>query len=190
MKKRLAASLTLLASCFGAVAADDKPDSSRGTVVAEDKAEQTAKSKANEVAQATLKGDWNKVLDSTYPEIVKQAGGREKMLDLMKRTTEQMKTKGFAFRSAKIGDTAQVVAVGDKRFAVVPLSLVMKVPRGTVAVKSFLLGISADKGKTWTFINGDKAHDEAVKKMLPDLPASLKLPEKEKPVFMPDEDEK
>jgi hypothetical protein len=177
MKKRLAASLMLFASCFAVLAAEDKP-------------EQIAKTKANEVAQATLKGDWNKVLDSTYPGVVKQAGGREKMLDLMKRTTEQMKTKGFAFRSAQIGDTAQVVTVGDKRFAVVPLSLVMKAPRGTIAIKSFLLGISTDKGKTWTFINGDKAHDEAVKKMLPDLPASLKLPDKEKPVYTPDEDEK
>jgi hypothetical protein len=50
-----------------------------------------------------------------------------------------------------------------------------------------MLGVSPDKSKMWTFINGDKVSDEKVKKMLPNLPAELKLPKKKKPVFHKDE---
>lgn len=64
----------------------------------------------------------------------------------------------------------------------------MKVPGGRATAKSFLLGISTDKGKTWTFVDGNGIGDEKVKrKLLPNLPAEFKLPKKEKPVFRKDE---
>lgn len=176
MKNRLAASLIIFLSSFAVLGAQDKP-------------EQIVKAKANEVAQATLKGDWNKVLDLTYSEVVRQGGGREKMLDAVKQATEQMTKKRVAFRSAKVSDPTQMVEVGDKRFAVVPMALEMKAPRGTLSIKSFLLGISSDKGKTWTFIDGAKANNVALKTLVADLPASLNLPEREKPVFKPDTEE-
>lgn len=177
MKKRLSASLVFFLCSLTVFGAEDKP-------------EQIVKAKANEVVQATLKGDWNKVLDLTYPEVIRQGGGREKMLDTVKQATEQMTKKGFAFRSAKVSDPEQIVEGGDKRFAVVPMALEMKAPGGTLSIKSFLLGISSDKGKTWTFIDGAKANNLALKTIVADLPASLKLPEKEKPVFKPDAEEK
>jgi hypothetical protein len=46
-----------------------------------------------------------------------------------------------------------------------------------------MLGISADKGKTWTFVDGVKVQDEKVKKLLPKLPANLKLPPKKMPAL-------
>jgi hypothetical protein len=170
MKARGAVSLVVLGLCLPAFAAEDKPD-------------RLARAKADEAAQATIKGDFDKLLDLTYAEIIKRGGGREKMLAHMKAQVKDWKTKGYEFRSAKVGETSQVVAGGDKLFAVVPLTLEIKLPDGTLTLSSFLLGISADKGKTWTFINGDKAHDEEIQTWLPDLPPSLKLPDKSKPVF-------
>ncbi|MHB1425427.1 MAG: hypothetical protein ACYC3I_19830 [Gemmataceae bacterium] len=170
---RLAAALMLFGFCLSAVAAEDKP-------------EQIAKAKAEEIAQATVKGDYGKILDLTYPELVKRGGGRAKLIESMTEEMKDWKSRGIVFRSAKVGATAKVVPGGDKLFSVVPLGLELKVPGGILSVSSFLLGISSDKGKTWSFINGDKAHEEVVKKMLPDLPPMLKLPERKKPVFKND----
>jgi hypothetical protein len=172
MIKPLAYSLVLLIPC--AVAA------------AEDKPEAIAKAKAEEVAQATLKGDFEKILDLTHPDIIRMGGGRDNTLQAMRRVAEIMKTRGFEFHSAKIGDATQVASGSDdKRFAVLPLSLEIKTPDGMLSTSSFLLGISSDKGKTWTFINGDKAVDPTIKRLLPDLPRGLKLPEPKQPVFKP-----
>jgi hypothetical protein len=52
-----------------------------------------------------------------------------------------------------------------------------------------LLGISADRGKTWTFVDGSGiGNDETMKKrLLPNLPKELELPKTGKPVFYKDE---
>jgi hypothetical protein len=58
----------------------------------------------------------------------------------------------------------------------------MKSSKGKISQKTFLIGISSDKGKTWTFINGD-LDIKRVKSVFPNLPEKLKLPDKEKPVL-------
>jgi hypothetical protein len=184
MTIRLASFLVLLAFYVPAGMAEDKRPKKDTT--SEDKREIVAQRKAEEVAQATVKGEYGKLADLTYPKVVEEMGGRDRMIAVLKNSLQEMNKKGFEFRSAKVGKTAQVVAGGDSLFAVVPFDLEMKVPGGSLAVKSFMLGISPDKGKTWTFINGDKVQDGSVKKMLPNLPAELKLPKKEQPVFHKD----
>ncbi len=186
MPTRLASSLLLLVFFLTAGLADDKQPK-KGAAPAKDTPEKMAQRKAEEAAQATIKGEYGKLADLTHPKVVEEMGGRERMIGVMKTGLKEMEAKGFEFRSAKVGETAQVVADGDTMYAVVPLDLEMKAPGGYLAVKSFLLGVSPDKGKSWTFINGDKAHDATVKKFLPNLPAELKLPKKEQPVFHKDE---
>jgi hypothetical protein len=175
MTIRLASSLILLALCLSAGAAEDKPES-------------VAKRKANEIAQATVKGDFDKIADFTYPKVVDQMGGREKMIGAMKIGFNEMKSRGIEFRSAKVEDALPLMAGGSEVFTVVPFTLEMKVPGGRTTMKSFLLGISADKGKTWTFLDGSGiGKDETMaKRLLPNLPKELKLPKTEKPVFQKD----
>ncbi|HWG46107.1 MAG TPA: hypothetical protein VN688_25320 [Gemmataceae bacterium] len=157
------------------------------SVATDTKPEQVAKAKAEEVLQATLKGDFGKLADLTYPKVVESLGGRDKMIAKLEASSKEMKSKGVTFRSVKVGDVLQLAPSDSHLFALLPMTLEMKIPTGTITVKSFLLGISSDKGKTWTFFNGDKMDDEKAKKLLPSLPAKLKLPKKEKPVFRKDE---
>jgi hypothetical protein len=115
--------------------------------------------------------------------VVKQFGGREKMIAFFTKETKNLNSKGFEIRAVKVSKISQVVADGEKMFAVAPFTTEIKVPGGSLTDSSFMLGISLDKGKTWRFINGDKVSEEKVKKMLPNLPAELKLPKKKKPVL-------
>jgi len=48
-----------------------------------------------------------------------------------------------------------------------------------------VIGVSSDQGKSWTFVNGD-LDIKKVKQVLPNLPAQLRLPERQKPVFEKD----
>lgn len=176
MRFRLATSLILLGFCLSVSAAEDKPES-------------VAKRQANEVAQATVKGDFEKIADLTYSRVIEEMGGREKMIGAMKTGIKDMKARGYEFRSAKVEDALPLVAGGSDVFTIVPFTLEMKVPGGRATMKSFLLGVSSNKGKTWTFVDGSGiGKDERMaKKILPNLPAELKLPKREQPVIHKDE---
>ena len=77
----------------------------------------------------------------------------------------------------------EVLTGGPHLFAVVPDTLKFTIPGGTLTQKSFLLAVSEDQGKTWTFIDGAGLVKIKVRDMLPNFPKDAKLPEKQPPVI-------
>jgi hypothetical protein len=73
-------------------------------------------------------------------------------------------------------------ASAEHLFGVLPATLQVSFPQGTVTQKSYLLGISTDKGKTWKFVDGAGMDNPKAKQvLLPVLPKTLQLPKKEAP---------
>ncbi|HYV34402.1 MAG TPA: hypothetical protein VE988_01785 [Gemmataceae bacterium] len=144
-----------------------------------------AKRQVEDVNNALVKEDYAKVIDLTYPKVIELGGGREKMIGALKASMSDLKTKGFALMSNKVDDPSEPVAAGDELFIVVTYLLEMKAPGGKLLQKSFVVGISPDQGRNWTFIDGGT--DVAkVRQFLPNLPERLKLPEQQPPVFEKD----
>jgi len=142
------------------------------------------KANAEEIHLALLKGDVAKFVDHAHPEWVKKEGGREKMIATLKAVADDLKAKGFAFQALKVEEPKEVLADGTKRFAVVPYIVQLKGMGGMVTQEAFVIGISGDQGKNWTFFSGDPAK---IKTLLPRLlPEALKLPESRQPVFEKD----
>lgn len=146
---------------------------------------QVVKGKVEEINQALIKEDFGKVADLTHPQVVRLMGGRDKMISVMEAGTKEMKAKGFAFRSVAVGNPSDPVAAGADLYAVIPFTLEMTAPGGKIVQKSFVIGVSSDQGKTWSFVNGDQ-EPKKIKQVLPNLPEKLKLPEQQKPIFMKD----
>jgi hypothetical protein len=140
------------------------------------------KEKVEALNKALIKEDFGKVADLTHPKIVKMMGGREKMVAKLESSAKEMKSSGYAIRTVTVDDPSEPVAAGPELYAVVPFELEMKAPGGKLLQKSFVIGVSADQGKSWAFVNGD-VDIKAVKQVLPNLPEELKRPEKQKPVF-------
>ena len=173
MKAKAISLLALVLGCWTAQAADT------ATI------KQAVKAKTEEINKALIKGDFAKIADLTHPNAVKLLGGREKMIAVMESGIKDMKAKGFEFRSVKIYDPSDPVSAGTDLFVVVPFEMEMKIPGGKARAKSFVIGVSSDQGKSWTFVNGD-LDIKKVKQVLPNLPKELKLPEKEKPIVEKD----
>jgi hypothetical protein len=189
MPTRYIVSLIVVGFCVAAGMADDK-ESKKSSSAGENKPEKVAKRKADEVVQATVKGDFEKIADYTYPKVIADMGGREKMIGAMKFGQRDMQARGITFHSAKVGDPSPLVAGDAELFTIVPFTLEIKVPGGRLTTKSYLLGISADKGKTWTFVDGSGlGNDAKAKQLFPNMPEQLKLklPKKDKPIFHKDE---
>ena len=140
------------------------------------------KGKVEELNKALLKEEFGKVVDLTYPKVVKMMGGREKMISVMRAGFKDRKARGFTLRSFKVDTPSELVAAGPDLFVVVPFLLEIKAPGGRILQKGFVIGVSSNRGKSWTFVTADQDVKQ-LKKILPNLPEQLKLPKREKPVF-------
>lgn len=139
--------------------------------------------RATENGDAIIRGDFNRVVDLTYPKLVELIGGRERMVSLLEKGRREMKAQGNEYISVSIHQPQELVTIGIRTFAIVPFSLKLKASGGTLVQEAFLIGISGDKGHAWTFIDGTNLDEEKLKALLPDAAGKIRLPEKQAPVF-------
>ena len=146
---------------------------------------------AAESCAALTSGNYARVADFTYPKVVEMMGGRDKMIETTRQIIEDMKTGGVAILSIEVSEPERVVTANDKLFAVVPQVVRMQGPKKTARSNGFLIAVSEDAGKNWSFIDGAALHEkpgqerETLAQILPDFPALLSLPKWEPPVFEP-----
>jgi hypothetical protein len=145
--------------------ADDKVDISK------------AEEQARAVGKAVLDGDFAKVADLTHPKIVEFMGGKDKMVEQTKAAMAKLKEQGITFKGYTIGKLGEPVIDGKTAYLVVPTTVEMAAPATKIEAESYLLGVTTDGGKTWTFVDGaGLANAEMKKKVFPTLPEGLTLP--------------
>jgi hypothetical protein len=168
-------------------AADARPAGPPGPLAADvaRAAKDAAKRDGDAMYQAFQKGDLERFAAYTYPGIFKLLGGKQKMIALVKKGLSDMAADGVRFKSAAVGAPTQLVAVGTELHAMLPLKQVMTAPGGEVHVDGYLLGVSSDGGKTWTFIDADKLTADNVRQVLPNYDPRLEIPPKKEPKFVP-----
>ena len=145
--------------------------------------ERAVKEQARAACDAFVHGDLDKFASLTNPKLVQAMGGRERMIELLKSGQKEMATRGIQLLSASLQPKVELAQGGDDWFAVVPYDLEMSVPEGRALIKTWLLGISADQGKSWTFVDGGKLNADGAKRLFPHFPAKLTLPAKQQPQF-------
>jgi hypothetical protein len=142
---------------------------------------------AQDTMDATVKGDFAKVIDQTIDSIVQKMGGRDKAIQISKDTVKAMKAQGFTITKLGVGQPGEFVMEGTNTFTVIPTTVELQSTDAKIKSKGYLLGLSTDGGKSWKFADGAGLKDEAIRReVLPRLPAKLKFPAREKPEVIPD----
>ena len=131
---------------------------------------------AEECGNAFVKGNYGRLVECTVPKLVELVGGREKMIDLMRREVEEGKAEGFYPLSSAQSAPTQVLRVGGQTYAVVPYKLRMRAPEEILVSDSFMVGVSDDGGQTWKFLSADSTDEAKLKVLLPDAAGKLKVP--------------
>ena len=139
---------------------------------------------ATALVAAYRANEYEKALQMTYPRIMELAGGREKMLALVKQAAGEMNKKDFKVDSVDVGEPSDPVQGNNKLFSIVPETLHLIMPHAIGESPGYLLAISADQGETWTFVDGAGLTAENVRSICPDFPDALKLPDKQTPSFL------
>jgi hypothetical protein len=145
----------------------------------------TMKAQAEEVRQALLAGDPVKMIDRTHPKVIRMLGGREAAIERLRGEMEALKGKKGKIKSMTFEGTPDLASSQDEWYGVLPTLTEMEIGGAQAGGKSFLLGISEDGGRTWTFADGTEAASPAFRKLFPNIPPVLKFPET-RTFFLPD----
>lgn len=147
-----------------------------------------ARAQAQKAADALVRGDFALVVTLTHARVVQGMGGRERMIETLRRGAEEMKEEGNSFDGAEVGEPLQIVRVGDELQCLVPHVLRMRVRGGSLRSRAAMLGFSSDRGRTWRFADASNPTARAhLKEIFPQLSPEIRIPQWEKPVFTPDE---
>jgi len=137
---------------------------------------------ADVCAQLLIRGDYAAFIPRcNLAKVIELSGGRAEMMKMMAEGRKKMRAEGADFQSATVSPPAEIITHKGTSYAIVPTEMVLKLEDGVVHNESFLLGVSVDAGKSWRFLDGGGLNEEALKAVLPDLPASVKLPPRKEP---------
>src|SRR5205823_13888599 len=112
-------------------------------------------------------------------------------IETLRRGSEDMQARGSAILGDEVGEPKEVVTARHNHLVIVPITVQVRVSNGTVRWKGFLIAVSEDRGKTWTFVDGaglvgePGKEKEKLAQILPDFPSQLSLPAHEQPVLEP-----
>ena len=136
--------------------------------------------------QSLTDNNFTEFANFVYPPIIKMAGGRDKMIELTKKTFKDLEDQGFKISDITIDDPSIIINSANRLQCVIQENLIIKVNGGHLVAKSYLIAISEDEGKKWYFIETSGKTLEEIKSIIPFLSNKIMLPKKEQPLFYND----
>ena len=167
LSRRAVASLVFVSLLSAAAPAQDQLG---------EEAAKSLQAQAEESGRAFIEGDFGRLADYTYPKLVEMIGGREKLVDFLRKSVEEMKADGFVPLSAASSAPTQVLRAGRQTYAVLPFKFRMRAPGQVLVSDSFMIAVSSDEGKNWKFLSGASVDEAKLRILLPDAAGKLKLP--------------
>ncbi|MCC9168294.1 hypothetical protein [Pontibacter harenae] len=149
------------------------------------KQSENIKRQAQAMSDAVFQKNYELMADYTYPWVVAQMGGKEKMISMISSAMEEMAAQGATIQEVTLGEPSQVVKAGNELHCILPQKTVLKLPNGTVSNTSSLLCISKDNGTKWSFLDLAQVDEVTLKTIFPDFNTALVIPAKQQPVFLP-----
>lgn len=149
--------------------------------------QKTMLTQVNKMGNAFITKDYSKFADFTYPKVLKNMGGRAKMIENIKKEVEGLEKDGMTFLSMDYGSPSKIYKVDNTLQCTLVQMIKLKVEGGTLTSNSVLLAISENEGKNWYFLDTAGFNLPTMKTLIPNLSDELEIPGRMDPVFEPDE---
>lgn len=134
---------------------------------------------ARTYAKAVENQNFEKILTLTHPKVLEQFGGKRQMMASAERDAQATKQKGFAMDKAELAEKLTPIRTPAYVFWCIPIRVTMKGPFGKVYSEAGLLGISEDKGKSYTFVSLAQIDLAVLLTLFPQIPTGLQMPTKQ-----------
>ena len=134
-------------------------------------------------AQAVAARDAEAILDSTYPGLLQQVGGRDAMRTMVVKNLTDLEQRSMAVVATEIVSISQPLQAGAELHAIVRAKRTVRAPGGRQIQDTFMIAVSGDEGEKWTFVDGPQLTPKHIEALFPEFNAALVLPKIERPVF-------
>lgn len=138
---------------------------------------------SNKMVKFFLDKNFAQYVNYIHPKILAMLGGKDSMALFLQKSMVQMKQQGYAITNVTIGTIGTILINSAELQCVVPQVLEIKTTEGRLVSTGYLLGISDDKGKTWSFIDTGGNPLSKIQTMFPNLDNRLVIPPKQQPVL-------
>ena len=146
-------------------------------------AQNTIKADAEVMGKALVTKDYNAYISYTYPKLMKDMGGRDKMTETIKKQMDDLEKQGIKILSITYGEPSVIIKEKQELQATLPQEMQFQTADGKVKARTTIIAISQDDGKHWYFVDPGERDLETVRISLPNLSRKLVLPPSE-PVKM------
>jgi hypothetical protein len=133
------------------------------------------KAQAEQMGRSLLQKDYKTFVTFSYPAILTQMGGAEKMEANIARQMEGMEAGGAKIIGLTYGSPSPVVKEGKELQCTIPQHMLVQLSAGKVASSTTLIALSADEGNRWYFVDAGERDLATVRKSLPNVSKALKI---------------
>lgn len=144
------------------------------------------KKQATVYAKASFSGDYKTVIDLTYPKLVTLSGGRDTMQKLITTRIADLKRQGIIGFDGSVESPGEFYSAGNQLHCLIPEVIVMKMFNGRYVTRTYLLAISENSGRSWTFMDVGKMPIDILQRLVPNYNSQLIIPPPAKPLFFAD----
>jgi len=137
--------------------------------------QKAAQSQAQVCVDATVKGDIEKVVDLTHPKVITTSGGRQNLISATLKKRNAIEQQGVTYVSGRADAPSTIYMAESGIYCVVPVVYRVRAGENKLIMKSPLIGVSTDSGKTWKFLDTSPG-ESVVRKVFPEIPKELKFP--------------
>lgn len=131
---------------------------------------------AEMMGKALIAKDYDTYVNYTYPKLMKDMGGREKMKETIKKQMEDLENQGVKILSVTYGEPSVIIKEKKELQATVPQHMQFESSNGKVTTQTTVIAISQDDGAHWYFVDPGERDLETVRITLPNLSKKLVLP--------------
>lgn len=131
---------------------------------------------AQSYVDAYVSQDFEKLFFLTHPNIISMGGGKEYVLEDIKRERTTLANLGFNFLEGNIGLPGEILNSNGELQTVVPVNYVIQIENDKYNSDAALFAASSDGGETWRFVNLDQYDRESLKTFIPSLNDGITLP--------------
>jgi hypothetical protein len=137
---------------------------------------EVVKADVGKIQQAFNDGDVETVLAFTHPRLIEEFGGRERVRAELKTAMDDLRGK-LSFESLTFPAEPTFATGSTNQFALVPMRTVISVSGRRVEGLSFQLGVRRIGQTEWKYVDGSKLDLPKLRKLFPDFPNDVPLPE-------------
>ena len=145
------------------------------------------KTQAIDMGRALINNDLPTFQQYLHPEVIKQAGGAEKMKMMSDSAIAIFKQFGGSIKRISYGNPSAIINFKKEMQTTLPQTTFITTSFADIELESTLIAISQDRGKHWYFTDSQLYTTESMKQKMPSISPDLVIPPPAKPRMIPKE---